>query len=94
MKSYGVNSYRLSLSWSRIIPGGRSGQPVNVAGVQWYRRVLKRLLEVGIVSRLNLLLVFDTQLMHVAMVMMIDPIRCKSGPAFQAASSLNRGTRF
>ena len=52
MKSYGVNSYRLSLSWTRIIPGGRKGEAVNQAGVEWYRKVLKELLDAGIVRDL------------------------------------------
>lgn len=50
MKSYGVNSYRLSLSWTRILPDGVAGSKVNKAGVEWYRKVLKGLLEAGIVS--------------------------------------------
>jgi beta-glucosidase len=50
MKSYGVNSYRLSLSWTRIVPDGVAGSKVNEAGVAWYRQVLKGLLKAGIVS--------------------------------------------
>ena len=50
MRSYGVNSYRLSLSWTRILPDGVAGSKVNKAGIQWYRKVLKGLLEAGIVS--------------------------------------------
>jgi hypothetical protein len=50
MRSYGVNSYRLSLSWTRILPDGVAGSKVNKAGVEWYRKVLKGLLEAGIVS--------------------------------------------
>lgn len=48
MKSYGVNSYRLSLSWTRILPDGVAGSKVNKAGVEWYRKVLKGLLGAGI----------------------------------------------
>lgn len=46
----GVNAHRMSLSWSRIIPGGARGQPVNQKGVEFYRRVIKALLDAGIVS--------------------------------------------
>ena len=29
MKSLGVKNFRFSISWSRLIPGGRKGDPVN-----------------------------------------------------------------
>ncbi|KAH8082758.1 glycoside hydrolase superfamily [Filobasidium floriforme] len=48
MKSYGVNSHRLSLSWSRIIPLGGKDDPVNQAGIDWYREYLKALVDAGI----------------------------------------------
>jgi beta-glucosidase len=50
MKFYGVNSYRLSLSWARILPDGVAGSTINKAGVEWYRKVLRGLLDAGIVS--------------------------------------------
>ena len=53
MKEYGVNAHRMSLSWSRIIPGGGRDQPVNQKGVEFYRRVIQGLLDAGIVSRLK-----------------------------------------
>jgi hypothetical protein len=46
----GVNSYRMSLSWSRIIPLGGQDDPINQAGIDWYRKVIQALLEAGIVS--------------------------------------------
>ncbi|KAJ9110602.1 hypothetical protein QFC22_006701 [Naganishia vaughanmartiniae] len=48
MKSYGVNAHRMSLSWSRIIPQGGKGDPINKEGVQFYRKLLKALLDAGI----------------------------------------------
>lgn len=53
MKSYGVNSHRLSLSWSRIIPLGGKDDSVNQAGIDWYREYLKALVDAGIVSHLE-----------------------------------------
>ncbi|MBT2535524.1 glycoside hydrolase family 1 protein [Arthrobacter sp. ISL-69] len=46
MKELGIDSYRFSLSWSRIQPGG-SG-PVNRPGLDFYDRLLDLLLESGI----------------------------------------------
>jgi beta-glucosidase len=36
MKSYGVNAYRFSWAWSRIIPLGGCEDPVNEQGIQYY----------------------------------------------------------
>ncbi|HET7604936.1 MAG TPA: GH1 family beta-glucosidase [Sphingomicrobium sp.] len=46
LKSLGVQTYRMSLAWSRIVPDGR-GQP-NAKGVDHYKRVVDNLLENGI----------------------------------------------
>ena len=46
MKELGIDSYRFSLSWSRIQPGG-SG-PVNPAGLDFYDRLIDLLLANGI----------------------------------------------
>ncbi|MBQ1232566.1 MAG: family 1 glycosylhydrolase [Clostridia bacterium] len=42
----GVNSYRMSISWSRVLPGG-TGE-LNGAGIDYYRRAFESLLEKGI----------------------------------------------
>ena len=44
MESIGVTEYRLSISWSRLLTGGK----LNPEGVDFYRRVLTSLLNVGI----------------------------------------------
>jgi beta-glucosidase len=44
MKSYGVNSYRFSLAWARIIPLGGKDDPVNEKGVQFYSDLIDELL--------------------------------------------------
>jgi beta-glucosidase len=77
MKSYGVNSYRLSLSWTRIIPGGRKGDAVNQSGVEWYRKVLKGLLHAGIVSGLGTASSWRPRL-TIETCHVIDPVRGES----------------
>ncbi|EES12493.2 hypothetical protein SORBI_3006G145300 [Sorghum bicolor] len=47
MHSIGLDSYRFSLSWSRILPKGRFGD-VNLAGVQFYNSLINGLLGKGI----------------------------------------------
>jgi beta-glucosidase len=42
----GLSAYRFSLAWSRILPAGRG--PVNRAGLDFYSRLIDRLLERGI----------------------------------------------
>lgn len=47
MHNLGVNSYRFSISWARIIPRGRLGG-VNSAGIAFYNRLIDALLQKGI----------------------------------------------
>jgi len=46
MKDLGIQSYRFSLAWPRIIPGG-TGQS-NMHGIDFYNRLIDSLLEAGI----------------------------------------------
>jgi beta-glucosidase len=46
MQELGVNAYRLSVSWTRILPEAK-GKP-NTRGVDFYNRLIDSLLEVGI----------------------------------------------
>lgn len=46
MKELGIDSYRLSLSWPRIQPGGKG--PGNKEGIAFYDRLLDELLAAGI----------------------------------------------
>lgn len=48
LKQYGVNSYRFSISWSRIIPLGGRKDPINTAGIKWYSDFIDELLRNGI----------------------------------------------
>ncbi|XP_021294795.1 beta-glucosidase 46-like isoform X2 [Herrania umbratica] len=47
MVSLGVNSYRFSISWARILPKGKFGK-VNPAGINFYNRLIDALLLKGI----------------------------------------------
>ncbi|KAK6929587.1 Glycoside hydrolase family 1 [Dillenia turbinata] len=46
MKSLGVNSYRFSISWSRVLPYGRFGE-VNSIGIEFYNNLINDLLGQG-----------------------------------------------
>ncbi|XP_050208680.1 beta-glucosidase 46-like isoform X2 [Mercurialis annua] len=43
MESLGINSYRFSISWARILPKGRFGD-VNLAGISYYNKLIDALL--------------------------------------------------
>ncbi|WP_029007315.1 GH1 family beta-glucosidase [Azospirillum halopraeferens] len=46
MKGLGVNAYRFSIAWPRVLPTGRGA--VNEAGLDFYDRLIDRLLAAGI----------------------------------------------
>ncbi|UPK99342.1 hypothetical protein LCI18_010277 [Fusarium solani-melongenae] len=48
LAKYGANSYRFSLSWSRIIPLGGRDDPVNEEGIAFYNKLIDGLLARGI----------------------------------------------
>ena len=52
MKEIGHNTFRLSISWSRLIPGGRG--EVNQEAVKFYNHVIDELLANGIEPFVNL----------------------------------------
>ncbi|KAM7255324.1 hypothetical protein ACFE04_020565 [Oxalis oulophora] len=47
MEDLGVNSYRFSISWARILPKGRFGG-INLAGIDYYNKMIDALLHKGI----------------------------------------------
>ncbi|WP_208560169.1 glycoside hydrolase family 1 protein [Marinilactibacillus kalidii] len=52
MKKINHNSFRLSISWARLIPGGRG--PVNQDAVTFYNNVIDELIENGVEPFVNL----------------------------------------
>ncbi|KAJ5419424.1 glycoside hydrolase superfamily [Penicillium crustosum] len=48
LKQYGANSYRFSISWSRIKPLGGRKDEVNHEGIKYYNDLIDGLLEAGI----------------------------------------------
>jgi beta-glucosidase len=47
MKSLGLQAYRFSIAWPRVVPEGRGA--VNAKGLDFYSRLVDTLLEAGIV---------------------------------------------
>lgn len=52
LKQMGVNTYRFSISWSRVLPEGTG--KVNEAGLEYYSRLTDKLLEAGIQPMITL----------------------------------------
>ena len=52
MAELGLNAYRFSVAWSRILPGGRS--EINLKGLDYYNSLVDMLLERGITPFLTL----------------------------------------
>ena len=52
LKELGVNSYRYSISWSRVLPEGR--RTVNQKGLDYYKRLTDALAEEGIAPNITL----------------------------------------
>lgn len=52
LKELGVNSYRYSISWSRVLPEGKG--KVNQKGLDYYKRITDKLLENSIMPNVTL----------------------------------------
>lgn len=48
LAAYGANSYRFSISWSRVIPLGGRNDPVNEAGIAYYNKLIDLLVSKNI----------------------------------------------
>ncbi|KVH91149.1 Glycoside hydrolase, catalytic domain-containing protein [Cynara cardunculus var. scolymus] len=48
LKKMGVNSYRFSISWPRILPGGKVSMGKNQEGINYYNKLIDELLANGI----------------------------------------------
>ncbi|KAI3513224.1 hypothetical protein L1887_20551 [Cichorium endivia] len=49
MKKLGLKAYRFSISWSRILPGGKPSMGINQEGVDYYNQLIDELISNGIV---------------------------------------------
>jgi beta-glucosidase len=52
MATLGLQAYRFSISWTRVLPKGKGG--VNQAGLDFYRRLVDLLLDAGIIPMVTL----------------------------------------
>ncbi|KAF5183150.1 Beta-glucosidase, partial [Thalictrum thalictroides] len=48
MKDMGMDAYRFSISWSRILPKGKLSGGVNQKGIQFYNNLIDELLSKGL----------------------------------------------
>ncbi|KAK7827231.1 raucaffricine-o-beta-d-glucosidase, partial [Quercus suber] len=48
MKKIGLDGYRFSISWSRVLPKGKLSGGVNRAGIKYYNNLINKLLANGI----------------------------------------------
>ncbi|KAI3912279.1 hypothetical protein MKW92_033002 [Papaver armeniacum] len=48
IKEMGMDSYRFSIAWSRILPGGHLSKGVNKQGITYYNNLINELLSHGI----------------------------------------------
>ncbi|RDX75667.1 Furostanol glycoside 26-O-beta-glucosidase, partial [Mucuna pruriens] len=55
LKQLGINSYRFSISWSRILPGGTLVAGVNQEGVDFYNSLINELVANGITPFVTIL---------------------------------------
>ena len=52
LKEIGVNSYRMSIAWPRVLPNGVG--ELNRKGVDYYKRVFYKLINAGIAPNVTL----------------------------------------
>ncbi|KAL0323714.1 UNVERIFIED_CONTAM: Oleuropein beta-glucosidase [Sesamum calycinum] len=48
MKKMGFDAYRFSISWSRILPGGRCCAGINKEGIDYYNKVINTIIKHGL----------------------------------------------
>ncbi|KAJ3277093.1 choline dehydrogenase 7 [Terramyces sp. JEL0728] len=54
LKAAGANSYRFSISWPRLVPGGSAGSPINPLAVDHYNKIINLLVENNITPLVTL----------------------------------------
>ncbi|KAG5526092.1 hypothetical protein RHGRI_032403 [Rhododendron griersonianum] len=53
MKKMGLEAFRFSISWSRILPSGQLNLGINKEGIQFYNDLIDELIANGYVSQIN-----------------------------------------
>ncbi|KAK7822101.1 raucaffricine-o-beta-d-glucosidase, partial [Quercus suber] len=48
MKKIGLDAYRFSISWSRVVPKGKLSRGVNKEGIKYYNKLINKLLARGL----------------------------------------------
>ncbi|CAN0878571.1 Beta-glucosidase 24 [Linum grandiflorum] len=54
-KQIGMNTYRFSVSWSRVLPNGTLSGGINKRGIQYYNKVINEILSQGLTPFMTLL---------------------------------------
>ncbi|PIN04882.1 Beta-glucosidase, lactase phlorizinhydrolase [Handroanthus impetiginosus] len=54
IKKVGLDAYRFSIAWSRVLPGGRLGAGINKEGIKYYSDLIDALLAEGIEPHVTL----------------------------------------
>ncbi|KAK4582311.1 hypothetical protein RGQ29_025475 [Quercus rubra] len=54
MKKMGLDAYRFSISWSRVLPKGKLSGGVNREGIKYYNKLINKLLDRGILPFVTL----------------------------------------
>ncbi|OVA17550.1 Glycoside hydrolase [Macleaya cordata] len=54
LKKMGMDAYRMSISWSRLLPNGKLSGGINQEGIDFYNKFFKELLDNGIVPFVTL----------------------------------------
>lgn len=79
MAAAGLEYYHISMSWSRILPFGVAGSPVNKQAIDHYDDVINTILEYGM-KPIVTIMHFDTPLMFIQDEIKEHPVQDKEGP--------------
>lgn len=73
-----LHEHRFSVAWTRIIPGGVKGSPINMPGVNWYVNLVKLLLANNITPAVTIYHWDLPQVLQVGSDFCACILRCKS----------------
>ncbi|CAN1828899.1 Beta-glucosidase 24 [Linum perenne] len=55
VKQMGMNTYRFSVSWSRVLPNGKLSGGINKRGIEYYNKVINEIISQGLTPFVTLL---------------------------------------